>query len=274
MHRIEVDHRSIFYRDEGDGPAVVLLHGFLCDSRAWRPQLRDLSDGYRVVAWDAAGAGPSDDPPETFSIADWADDLRRLLEALAVEEAHVVGLSWGGLVAQAFYGLYPSRVRSLVLSDTYAGWKGSLPPDVVAKRLTRCLSESELAPAELVARWVPMEFFTEAVSDEVTSAMADIVSDFHPLGFRLMARSLAENDTTSLLPTIRVPTLLLWGEADQRSPIEVAERFRDAIPNAELRVTPRRRTREQLGAARRIHLAFPPVPVVESPGLTEIQQAG
>jgi pimeloyl-ACP methyl ester carboxylesterase len=60
--------------------------------------------------------------------------------------------------------------------------------------------------------------------------MAEIVSDFHPLGFRLMARSLAENDTTSLLPTIRSPTLLLWGEADQRSPIDVAERFRALTP--------------------------------------------
>jgi pimeloyl-ACP methyl ester carboxylesterase len=238
MHRIDVGHRSIFYRDEGEGPALVLLHGFLCDSRAWAPQLRDLSKGFQVVAWDAAGAGASDDPPETFTITDWAEDLARLLDALALEEAHIVGLSWGGLVAQAFFGRYPSRVRSLVLSDTYAGWKGSLPPDVVAKRLSRCLSESELASAELVERWVPMEFFTEAVSDEVTWGMADIVSGFHPLGFRLMARSLAENDTTSLLPTIRVPTLLLWGEGDQRSPIQVAERFRDAIPNAELQIIP------------------------------------
>lgn len=238
MHRIDVDHRSIFYRDEGDGPAVVLLHGFLCDSRAWGPQLRDLSDRFRVVAWDAAGAGASDDPPEAFTITDWAEDLRKMLDALTVERAHVVGLSWGGLVAQAFYGRYQSRVRSLVLSDTYAGWKGSLPADAVAKRLARCLSESELAPDELVARWVPMEFFTESVSDDVTSAMAEIVADFHPHGFRLMARSLAENDTTSLLPTIRVPTLLLWGEADQRSPIDVAERFREAIPTAELRIIP------------------------------------
>jgi pimeloyl-ACP methyl ester carboxylesterase len=161
-----------------------------------------------------------------------------LLDALAVEEAHIVGLSWGGLVAQAFYGLYPSGVTSLVLSDTYAGWKGSLPPDVVEKRLTRCLSESELSPAELVARWVPMEFFTETASDDLTKAMSGIVSGFHPLRFRLMARSLAENDTTSLLPAIDVPTLLLWGEVDRRSPIDVAERFPNAIPNAELRIVP------------------------------------
>ena len=238
MHQIQLDGRSIAYRDEGEGPTVVLLHGFLCDSRAWDPQLHDLSDAFRVVAWDAAGAGASDDPPDPFTINDWADDLRRSLDALAVEEAHIVGLSWGGLIAQGFYGLYPSRVRSLVLSDMYAGWKGSLPPDVVERRLARCLSESELAPAELVARWVPMEFFTEAASAELTTAMSAIVSDFHPLGFRLMARSLAENDTTSLLPAIHVPTLLLWGEEDHRSPIDVAERFRDAIPDAELRIIP------------------------------------
>ena len=238
MHHIHVGHRSVFYREQGEGPPVVLLHGFLCDSRAWEPQLRNLSDRYEVVAWDAAGAGASDDPLETFTITDWAEDLARLLDALTLEEAHIVGLSWGGLVAQAFVGRYPSRVRSLVLSDTYAGWKGSLPADAVEKRLARCLAESELAPAELVERWVPMEFFTEDVSDEVTSTMADIVSGFHPLGFRLMARSLAENDTMSLLSTIRVPTLLLWGESDQRSPLEVAERFRDAIPDAELAVIP------------------------------------
>src|SRR6266480_4727027 len=237
-HKIRLGGRSITYREEGEGPAVVLLHGFLCDSRAWDHQLLELSDAFRVLAWDAAGAGASGDPPDPFTIMDWADDLRKLLDVLGVEQAHLIGLSWGGLVAQAFYGLFPSRVTSLVLSDTYAGWKGSLPPEVVEKRLARCLSESELAPAERVARWVPAEFFTEAVSGDVAATMAAIVSDFHPLGFRLMARSLAENDTTALLPAIHVPTLLLWGEADQRSPIAVAERFREAIPNAELRIVP------------------------------------
>src|SRR5439155_8956946 len=194
-----------------------------------------------------------------FTISDWAGDLRRSLDALAVEEAHIVGLSWGGLIAQGFYGLGPSRVGSLFVADTYAGWKGSLPPDVVDRRLARCLSESELAPAELVARWVPMEFFTEAASAELTTAMSAIVSDFHPLGFRLMARSLAENDTTSLLPAIHVPTLLLWGGGSPEP-----DRCRRAIPRCHpRRGTPDhsgRRPREQHGTARRIHRARSPVP--------------
>jgi len=69
--------------------------------------------------------------------------------------------------------------------------------------------------------------------------MSAVVSNFHPLGFRLMAKALADADTTDLLPNIKVPTLLLWGEDDRRSPLSVAEQFRDAIPSSELVVIPR-----------------------------------
>ncbi len=100
----------------------------------------------------------------------------------------------------------------------------------------RCLRESSLPPEEFVSIWVPNEFFTEAVSKAVQEQMSAVVSEFHPLGFRLMARSLAETDTSDLLPNIAVPTLLLWGDADLRSPMSIGLQLRDAIPNAELAV--------------------------------------
>jgi len=239
-HLTTDDGVRLYYEETGSATPIVFVHEFADDYRGYEPQIRYFARRYRCIAYNARGYPPSDVPekPTSYSQNRAADDIASVMDHLKIDKAHIVGLSWGGLVAQAFVGRYPSRVRSLVLSDTYAGWKGSLPADAVEKRLARCLAESELAPAELVERWVPMEFFTEDVSDEVTSAMADIVSGFHPLGFRLMARSLAENDTMSLLSTIRVPTLLLWGESDQRSPLEVAERFRDAIPDAELAVIP------------------------------------
>jgi pimeloyl-ACP methyl ester carboxylesterase len=236
--RVEVGEHSVAYRSAGEGPALVLLHGFLCDSRCWKQQVADLSDRFAVVAWDAPGAGASSDPSDPFTITDWGQCLAEFLDVVGVARAHVVGLSWGGLLAQELYRLYPTRILGLVLADTYAGWRGSLPESVVEPRLARCLSESSLPPAEFVRRWVPEQFFTEAVSDEVQGEMASVVSDFHPLGFRLMARSLADTDTTDLLPTIRAPTLLVWGEGDQRSPMSVAAQFRDAIPHAELVVIP------------------------------------
>jgi pimeloyl-ACP methyl ester carboxylesterase len=123
-----------------------------------------------------------------------------------------------------------------VLADTYVGWRGSLGPEAAAQRLARCERESTLDAEAFVRVWVPHEFFTGEVSDGAREQMAVIVRDFHPLGFRLMARSLAETDTTELLPTITVPVLLLWGDGDLRSPLSVAMQFRDAIPGAELAV--------------------------------------
>jgi pimeloyl-ACP methyl ester carboxylesterase len=236
LARAEVGGHSVAYRQDGDGPALVLLHGFLCDSRCWQRQLTALSDQFTVTAWDAPGAGSSSDPPDPFTITDWGRCLAGFLDALGIERAHVVGLSWGGLLAQEFYRLYPARVLGLILAGTYAGWKGSLPAEASEQRLARCSRESSLPADEFVRRWVPVEFFTADVSQDLADEMSAVVSDFHPLGFRLMARSLAETDTSEQLPKIDAPTLLLWGDGDQRSPLSIAAQFRDSIPNAELAV--------------------------------------
>ncbi|MFL5798988.1 MAG: alpha/beta fold hydrolase [Actinomycetota bacterium] len=237
LDRVEIGRHTVAYRSAGSGPPLVLLHGFLCDSRVWPRELEDLSDRFTIVAWDAPGAGESSDPPDPFTIGDWADCLAAFLDEVGIERAHILGLSWGGLLAQELYRLHRSRVLGLILADTYAGWKGSLGEEVAAQRLARCERESSFPAEEFVARWVPVEFFTDA-SPELRQEMAAVVAEFHPVGFRLMARALADNDTTDLLPTIDVPTLLLWGDGDRRSPLSVAEQFRSRIPRAELEVIP------------------------------------
>jgi pimeloyl-ACP methyl ester carboxylesterase len=237
LRAVDVDRRSIGYREAGRGDALVLLHGFLCDSRCWRPQLATLSDRFRVIAWDAPGAGSSPDPPDTFRTADWAHCLARFLDALDVDRAHVVGLSWGGILAQELYRLYAARIRTLVLADTYAGWKGSLGEHACDDRLAMCLDRSTRPPHELVAEFIP-GMFTDDVAPEIPEALAAIMSEFRPAGFRLMSISSAEMDTRDLLPTIDVPTLVLWGADDRRSPVLVAEQMSSAIPGAELVVIP------------------------------------
>jgi pimeloyl-ACP methyl ester carboxylesterase len=237
MLRTDVDHLSIAYQRAGDGPPLVLLHGFTHDSRVWRPQLENLSDQFSVVAWDAPGAGQSPDPPESFEIGDWADCLAGLLDANDLGRVHIVGLSWGGLLAQEFYRRHAARVRSLVLADTYAGWKGSLPEPIPEERLAACLHDASLPPDEFVPRYLP-GMLSASPTQGVLAELAGIMSDFHPIGFRLMAAALAHADTRDLLPNIRVPTLLVWGEADARSPMPVAHQLRDAIPAARLAVIP------------------------------------
>ena len=234
---VELEGLSVSYQLAGDGPALVLLHGFSYDSRAWRPQIKALSDQFTVIAWDAPGAGQSADPPDTFGISDWADCLEAFLAAIKVEKAHVLGLSWGGILAQEFYRRYPGRVLSLILADTYAGWKGSLPEPIPQERLEACLRDSTLPPEEFLSRYLP-GMFSEAVPDEVRKEAASGMSEFHPAGFRLMARASADTDTRDLLSSIKVPTLLIWGEADARSPITVAHQFHEAIPGSKLVIIP------------------------------------
>ena len=233
----EVAGLSVRYRQAGEGAPLVLLHGFLCDSRCWMPQLSGMSDRFNVVAWDAPGAGASSDPPDAFTTADYARCLAGLLDTIGVGRAHVVGLSWGGILAQEFYRLYPERLRRLVLAGTYAGWRGSLPEPVWKDRLAACLLDATMPPEAVVAKFLP-SVFTDAAPRELREELSAIVSQFHPTGFRLMSLSSAEMDTRELLPTIEVPTLLLWGEDDRRSPVQVAELLHAAIPGAELAIIP------------------------------------
>lgn len=235
MQGVRVNGLSIAYQRAGTGPALVLLHGFSLDSRSWRPQLEALSDCFTVVAWDAPGAGQSEDPPGSFSIGDWADALAGVLDAAVVQQAHVIGLSWGGLLAQEFYRRYPARLFSLVLADTYAGWTGSLTAPVAEQRLQAALDDSTLAPPDFVQKYLP-GMFSDTAEEDIRRELGTIMADFHPTGFRLMATELAHADTRPLLATIDAPTLLIWGDADKRSPLTVGRAMRAAIPGARLEI--------------------------------------
>src|SRR3990170_2856200 len=100
----------------------------MSDHREGRRQLEGLSDRFTLVAWDAPGCGASSDPPDTFRMADYADSLAGLIEALGLDRPHVLGLSWGSTLALELYRRRPDIPRSLMLTAAYAGWAGSLPP--------------------------------------------------------------------------------------------------------------------------------------------------
>jgi pimeloyl-ACP methyl ester carboxylesterase len=227
---------EIAYERVGAGPPLVLVHGATEDGRVWRPQLAGLADEFTVVAWDEPGAGRSSDVPAGFGLTDYARCLAALIEALALGPVHLGGLSWGGTVVQELYRHRPDLVATLILVDTYAGWKGSLPEAEVAARVEGARRMLAAPPDEfdptlpgLFAGDPPAEFVP------LLEAMA---ADVRPAGMRTALRAMAEADQRDLLPRIAVPTLLIWGELDVRSPLSVARRFEQAIPDAELVVIP------------------------------------
>jgi pimeloyl-ACP methyl ester carboxylesterase len=231
-----VNGLDIAYERVGDGPPLVFAHGAGDDGRVWQPQLSALADELTVVAWDEPGAGRSSDLPADFGLADYANCLAALIESIALGPAHVAGLSWGGTVVLELYRRRPQLVATLILVDTYAGWKGSLPEEEVRARvagvrqmLAAAADEFDPAVPGLFASDPPAEF-VPLLEEMAVAARPE------SLGTQLVV--MAETDQRDLLPSISVPTLLIWGELDARSPLSVARQFEQAIPNATLVVVP------------------------------------
>jgi pimeloyl-ACP methyl ester carboxylesterase len=234
MDAVEVDGLRVAYHRAGTGEPVVLLHGFVGDSwSTWHRQIADLADDFTVVAWDAPGAGQSADPPVSFRLVDYTRCLSRFLRLLGLGSCHLVGLSFGSILALDLYREEPTVVRSLLLAGAYAGWTGSLPAEEVAGRLDRSLNASQLSPDDFTAAMLPSMFSATAPPDRVAE-FARSVAEFHPVGFRAMARASAEADLRAVLPTIAVPTMLITGGSDSRSPRRVGEAMHSAIPASRL----------------------------------------
>jgi pimeloyl-ACP methyl ester carboxylesterase len=101
--------------------------------------------------------------------------------------------------------------------------------------LAEALRDSERPPEEFIPSWIP-GLLTDSAPEFLRFGLTSAMSQFHPVGYRAMARALAEADMSDLLPNIDVPTLLVWGEDDLRSPVEVGEQFARTIPGSQLEV--------------------------------------
>jgi len=237
LERVDVAGLSLAYRRAGNGPPLVLLHGAYEDRRFWGRQLSELSDEFTVVALDAPGFGGSDDPPLTWTAADYGHCLAGFLDVLGVHRPVVVGLSFGSVLALALYEQHPDAVGSLVLASAYAGWAGSLPPEEVQRRLDLGKRELDQPPEQILATWLPT-LLTPTASQDLVDLLATMMRDFHPAGMRTALRALGPADLRHVLGTINVPTLLLYGDADRRSPVKVGEDLHARIPGSTLVVIP------------------------------------
>lgn len=238
MEVVRADGLEIAYERVGEGPPLLLVHGAGDDGRAWRPQLTALADEFTVVAWDEPGAGRSSDLPDGFGLADYASCLAALIDALALGPAHVAGISWGGTVALELYRHHPGLVATLILVDTYAGWRGSLPEEEVRARVEGVRLALAAPPRGFdPAGAVPGVFAGEPPAEYVP-LLEEIAAAVRRESLETQLLVMAEADQRDLLPQIAVPTLLVWGELDARSPLSVARQFESAIPDTQLVVIP------------------------------------
>lgn len=236
MDTVEVDGLRLAYRRSGHGRPVMFVHGGAEDGRVWTPQLDALSDEFTVIAWDEPGAGGSDDVPDTFGLSDYADCLGAMIRALGVLPTAVVGLSWGTTVILELYRRDPAAVRSIVLADGYAGWRGSLGADTADARLAG-VREAMAESAERFDPTLPGLFAGDPPAQFVPLLEA-MAADVRRSSMLTALTAMARADLTDVLPTVQVPTQLVWGALDVRSPLAVAHELEHRIPGARLTVIP------------------------------------
>ena len=238
MEHIDFDGLRIAFTRAGAGPPLVMLHGAPSDSRTWQWMLPDLARDHTLIAWDAPGFGESSDIDDGWRAAQFADALAAFIAALGLERPHLVGHSFGTMVALSLFARHPAVPASLVLVGGYAGWAGSLPPDEVTRRLEMFVGMAELGDA-FDPKSYPGLFSDLIPADREVALVSMMRENIRPATIRAAGYIGAETDLRPVLPTVDVPTLVLHGAVDARSPLANAEGLHAAIPTSQLVVLPR-----------------------------------
>jgi pimeloyl-ACP methyl ester carboxylesterase len=233
--QISVNGTRLYYEDLGprSSAVIVLIHGFPFSSEMWREQVELLKNNFRVVAYDLRGQGRSSAGDGQFLLEFLVDDLIALMDRLRVRKAVLCGLSMGGYIALRAIERNADRVSGLVLCDTKS------EADTNDGKLTRVATIKAIKKDGVKA--FATQFLKDALSPTslsdsklVNNARKAIVQN-KPLGLCGTLLALAgRTDTTSVLPRINVPTLIMVGEEDRITPPTHSETMHSSIRNSEL----------------------------------------
>ncbi|MGD2158237.1 MAG: alpha/beta hydrolase [Anaerolineales bacterium] len=237
MPHAKVNGVNLYYEFHGpeSAPVLVLNNGVIMNAAtSWIFQTETLGRHYRLLQYDCRGQGQSDHPDGPYSMELHADDLAALLEGLGIESAHILGISYGGEVAQAFVLKYPTKTRSLILIDTVSEVGAELCL-VIQSWLDALRADDPLA---FFNATVPWNFSPQFIGDN-PALLEDAKQRYTLLDFPAIIRlceCFLEVDFTDRLAEIEVPTCIMVGELDLLKGPEYAAVLCAGIPHAELHI--------------------------------------
>lgn len=228
---------TIAWEESGTGVPVLLVHGLGYARWGWEPLLPLLADRHRVISFDNRGIGGSSVPPGPYSAAEMAGDARAVLDAAAVERAHVIGTSLGGMIAQELALAAPDRVDRLVLICTTPGATGGYPMPAATVRL---LTDAATLPPEVAVR----RFVENALGPKADPAVVErilahrLAAPQDPAGWAAQAAAGTAYNGGGRAASITAPTLLIAGTADRVVDHRNSVVLADLIPGSVLRLIP------------------------------------
>jgi 3-oxoadipate enol-lactonase len=234
MPTAKVGRYEINYVSEGDGFPVVMIHGLAGDHTAWLPQIAALRDRYRLIAFDNRGAGKSTQIDEPVSTADLADDTIALMEGLGIANAHIIGRSMGGAIAQHMALKRPDLIRSLVMCASFA----KLDP-LGFRVLTNMREVLEWRnnwrdhALHSIAYFVGYDFYNS--QPEQIERIVNLIGGETrlPACYVRQNHACLEHDTLDRLKDIAAPTLIMGGGSDPICSPTCTGWMSERIPNSE-----------------------------------------
>jgi len=239
-----IGSRTIAYLDSAPGHAslrtYVLLHGFPLGANMWEPQMRAIPAGWRLITPDLRGFGGSTDADSVtgVGIEDYAADVTDLLGELGVKKAVIGGLSMGGYAAFALLRSAPEVAEALILADTRAGADN---PEGRANRRGMLAVVDREGPSGVAREMMPklIGHTTKEANASVEPNVRRLIKQQSPVGVRCaILRMMHRPDSTPLLASIKVPTLVIVGAEDELTPVAESQRMAEAITGSKLVIIP------------------------------------
>ena len=231
-----VDHleEGFAWREAGDGPTALFLHGLGLTRTGWEPQLAGLSDSRRCVAWDMPGYGNSV-PLEHLTFESVAGSVARFLDVIEVDGADLVGLSFGGMHALHTALHHPDRVRRVVVASTSPafGLDGTDADQWRRARLARLDAGETTAD---IAADVLASVAGDGIHPATLHQLAESFARIPDPGLRAACELLPTHDLRDHLGDIAAPTLVVVGEHDAETPVAYAQALASGLPDCELTV--------------------------------------
>jgi len=235
--KLKANGIDINYEIEGDGPVVTLSHSLACNLSMWDEQVRALKGRYRVLRFDTRGHGQSGAPAGAYTLEQLGDDLKGLLDGLGITATHFVGLSMGGMIGQVFALKHPAMVQSLVLCDTTSRYPAAAAP--VWEDRIKAVGAKGMEPmvAPTLERWFTAPF--RARRRDLMERVGTMIRSTPAPGYIGCCHAIPKINVTERLRDVRCPALVIVGEEDPGTPVEMARDIHAALPAAELAILSR-----------------------------------
>jgi pimeloyl-ACP methyl ester carboxylesterase len=228
---------DISYTVHGEGTPVLLIMGLAADQHMWMLQLPALqAAGYQAITFDNRGVGGSSAPPGPYTMEQMAADALAVLDALAIDAAHIVGISMGGAIAQHVVLKAPERVRSLMLVSTWAEKNEyTARLDELGALVLEKIGREALIKASMLWLFTPKMFIESPDLIRTIEQMAPTMQGDGD-AFTAQTAAVVQHDTIERLHEIEVPTFVICGRRDVLVPPELSERIAARIPHATLKL--------------------------------------